>query len=511
MRIGADIAVETGEFWTGNIAEVVVYTANVSASDQQKIDSYLALKYGISLDQTDATDYLASDGTAIWEAANNTGYTTDIFGIGCDDASGLNQKVSKSANDGSILTLALDADFTSANNDASRTTEHASDLQFLMVADNGAALTTQTTELEAASGFNVRLAREWKVDATNFAQNVSMKFNGYDENWSLIATANGDFSSGVTVIGALNANGELPTTTPPTDGMVFTLAKFQKAPGGIPSDLTLWVKADAGVTTDTGSSLDQWSDQSVNDFVFVDDDGNAGPDLVSGATDQAFNFNDYLSFGAGGTRSLRDATAHGLVGSDAATLFAVFNKSGGFQAVFSAKGAAGDITQLNVGGGYLDDNPFGEFIPSTDPPDDKTILVGLRDDTPSDGEQEGIFNGAIALDNNLTSPTSNSFSNDVAKIGTDDTNSFTGKLAEVVVYQSKLSNADVQKVSSYLALKYGITLDQTSPLDYLASDGSTIWRASDNTGYTTDIFGIGRDDASGLNKKYPNRSMPEVF
>jgi hypothetical protein len=36
-----------------------------------------------------------------------------------------------------------------------------------------------------------------------------------------------------------------------------------------------------------------------------------------------------------------------------------------------------------------------------------------------------------------------------------------------------MNATDVQKVESYLALKYGITLDQTNPQDYLASDGST--------------------------------------
>ena len=205
LMIGLDAdgaeAQDGGNHLKGNIGEVLMYRQKMSDTDRQKVQSYLALKYGITLDQTSATDYLASDGTNKMWTNDNDGYATDIFGIGRDDASGLNQKVSKSVNDGSILTVALDANFTLANNDASRTTEHTNDKQFLVIANNGAALTTQETELDATTGFNIRLAREWKVDATNFTQNISMKFEGYDETWSLIATADGNFSSGVTTIG----------------------------------------------------------------------------------------------------------------------------------------------------------------------------------------------------------------------------------------------------------------------------------------------------------------------
>jgi hypothetical protein len=35
-----------------------------------------------------------------------------------------------------------------------------------------------------------------------------------------------------------------------------------------------------------------------------------------------------------------------------------------------------------------------------------------------------------------------------------------------------MDSTDVQKVESYLGLKYGITLDQTTAQDYLASEGT---------------------------------------
>ncbi|ASV31702.1 LamG-like jellyroll fold domain-containing protein [Maribacter cobaltidurans] len=503
MRIGADVATTAGEFWTGNIAEVLVYDTYPTLIEQQQIDSYLALKYGISLDQTSDLDYLASDGSIIWDASNNTGYKNDIFGIGRDDNSSLNQKVSKSVNTGAILTIALDTNFTKANTDANRTTEHDNDKQFLIVSNNGGATTTQTTELESSTGFNIRLAREWKIDATNFSQNISLKFEGYDDTWSIVTKADGDFSSEVSTLGTLNADGEFTTTTALADGSTFTLAKFQKAPGGIPSALTLWLKADEGVTTDTGTSIDQWGDQSGKDYDFTDSDGNEGPDLVSGVNGQFFNFNDYVSHAAAGTtaRSLKNSSSLGMVGTDEATLFSVIHKNGINQTIFTAKDTSGKITQLTVNGGYIDGNDFGQFIPGSNAPDNQTIVGGVRDEIPSDNQQEGIFNGNITNDTNSGMQTLNDFENNTAVIGTNGTKHYQGLVAEIIVYQEKLSDADVQKVSSYLALKYGVALDQTTATDYLASDGTVFWDASENTEYKNNIFGIGRDDASGLNQK----------
>ena len=87
----------------GEIAELIIYTAVPTALEQEKIQSYLAIKYGItkvSADNAgtggqDEQDYFASDGTVIYDYSNNTGYTNDITGIGRDDNSALDQQKSK--------------------------------------------------------------------------------------------------------------------------------------------------------------------------------------------------------------------------------------------------------------------------------------------------------------------------------------------------------------------------------------------------------------------------------
>ncbi|CAN0596030.1 unnamed protein product, partial [Laminaria digitata] len=60
----------------------------------------------------------------------------------------------------------------------------------------------------------------------------------------------------------------------------------------------------------------------------------------------------------------------------------------------------------------------------------------------------------------------------------DGDNRWDGNIAEVVVYTDDLTDTDLQKVESYLAIKYGITLDQTTPRDYLASNSSVVFPAT---------------------------------
>ncbi|SHH79170.1 choice-of-anchor J domain-containing protein, partial [Winogradskyella jejuensis] len=91
--------------------------------------------------------------------------------------------------------------------------------------------------------------------------------------------------------------------------------------------------------------------------------------------------------------------------------------------------------------------------------------------------------------------------------------SFDGRIAEVITYRARKDDADAtqerNRIQSYLAIKYGITLEPTitagvieeGNLDYVDSDGSVIWDVSASAGFNFDIAGIGRDDASGLDQR----------
>ena len=136
IRVGSHQNVPgTVFYFNGQIAEFIVYETDLSATEKQQVQSYLALKiWKLLLDQTTPSAYLASNGTTkMWDETVDAAYTNNIFGIGRDDGSELDQRVSKSVNSDAIITVALDNDFTSTNSSGSRTTTFGSDLQFFNI------------------------------------------------------------------------------------------------------------------------------------------------------------------------------------------------------------------------------------------------------------------------------------------------------------------------------------------------------------------------------------------
>ena len=503
------------EDWDGLISEVFTYDRVLTPTERRQVESYLAIKYGKTLDQTTPTNYLASDGTTNPWANDADGYDSDIFGIGRDDDSALNQKISTSVNSGSILTIALEEDFTSENSAAGRTIVHANDKQFAMVAHNGAATTTQTTELDVTSGFNLRLAREWKIDATNFNQSVSVKFEGFDETWTVIATVDGDFSSNVEIVGSLNADGELTTPNPPADGTVFTLAKFQKAPGGVTNGIALWISSDQQVFSDLGSTnaanndeIVQWNDQSSNSNDFTQ----TNPEKPT-FLDNSINFNPQVYFG--GTQAMDALSITGMPsGSNARLMRVVATQTAAFTGnhVPFGHGVETD-SQANVLAGSSTNNSL--IYGSWGAVNDITSTTFWELDVPHiiGGGYDGVStsylqaDGATLVSDTDGAPPTWNTVNTRMRIGADialTTGQFwTGNIAEVIVYDADITGAEQQKIDSYLALKYGISMS----VDYVASDDTYIW-SNDSDGYDTDIFGIGRDDDSNLNQKVSKSINP---
>lgn len=70
-------------------------------------------------------------------------------------------------------------------------------------------------------------------------------------------------------------------------------------------------------------------------------------------------------------------------------------------------------------------------------------------------------------------------------------------VAEFIVYETILKEKEIARIETYLALKYGITLEK----DYLNSLGKTIWNRKNDEVYSNNIAGIGRDDHSALYQK----------
>ena len=156
----------------------------------QRIESYLALKYGITLDQTTQRDYLAGDGSKMWDATVNGAFKYNIAGLGRDDCQSLHQKQSKSVNTDQFITFATGSSIKTDN--ASNTSGIVADKSFLVWADNNAAANTAV----AVAGTNVsdRMTRVWRVDKTNWTdQNITIKAAGYANRYLLIHPTSATF------------------------------------------------------------------------------------------------------------------------------------------------------------------------------------------------------------------------------------------------------------------------------------------------------------------------------
>ncbi len=84
-------------------------------------------------------------------------------------------------------------------------------------------------------------------------------------------------------------------------------------------------------------------------------------------------------------------------------------------------------------------------------------------------------------------------------------NNFYGYIPEMFVYSRVLNLLERRKAETYLAVKYGVTLNNS----YISSDDRLIWDWNTNKTYNNRITGIMRDDASGLNQPFSTTSYEE--
>ncbi|MFC2109232.1 choice-of-anchor L domain-containing protein [Bacteroidota bacterium] len=154
-------------FHNGEIAELIIFADIPTNSEQQSLQSYLAIKYGITLDATDSRPitegtYLLSNGTTIvWDYIDNSAYHNDVAGIGIDATRNLEQKQSKSINTDALVTIGLGS---IASSNSSNANSFSTDKDFLMWGNNnGTGTTTGTSVLCSTSKI---MNRTWKIVET---------------------------------------------------------------------------------------------------------------------------------------------------------------------------------------------------------------------------------------------------------------------------------------------------------------------------------------------------------
>lgn len=486
MQLGAH---GNGNNLTGRIAEVIVYPSAMasSATSTRQVESYLGIKYGITLSH----DYLASDGTVTFGVGS---FGTNIAGIGRDDNSALDQKQSRSINTGSQVVMALGS---VATTNAGNANTFAADGQFLVWGDNNGSITA-TTALSGWTTTTARLNRIWQLRNTgSFAQQVTVYFptSGlnvlpgtspyliYNTSSTLAGGGTEVAASTTATIGGIAHTG-FTVMFPSTGTLYFSFAARTIDPGNVPG-AAVWVRADAGISA-TGNNVTGWINQvnAANSFT-----GTGNPQLSAANV----NFNPGITFS--GSNYLT-STANVLPVNSPYTKFVVFKYDavsnnnlvssgpGGGQAFFS-NGTATDLALWHSGvilnavasvttaryylgtGGFTRNLAAGTYINV-------------------DGVSKGSTNSA------------STYATSALQLGAHTgTSNLTGRMAEVIVFPSSLGAASTatRQIESYLGLKYGITIGH----HYLASDGTTV--SYDTTGFARNIAGIGRDDNTALYQK----------
>jgi hypothetical protein len=153
-------------FWEGDVAEVIVYDSALVNDDRKQIESYLAIKYGITLTQNKR--YFDSNGTAVWAPSGD--YKRDIAGLARDDTSALDQRVSHSINSDAVVTMSTNTDFASANSDSGRS-QLGNDLSFLIWANNDGDNHWTATGAPADGKI---LGRTWRIRKTGTQNSVNI-------------------------------------------------------------------------------------------------------------------------------------------------------------------------------------------------------------------------------------------------------------------------------------------------------------------------------------------------
>ena len=224
----------------------------------------------------------------------------------------------------------------------------------------------------------------------------------------------------------------------------------------IPTDgLSLWLKADAGVTL-SGSNVTAWADQSGN--------GNnaTSPTIAPTFVSSSINSKPAISFND--DESWMQIPQNNIGNSGNISIFIIFNYTSG--AVILNKGDAAtfeatvwEITTSN-GFGFVDnvdlEEPSWNTVPISIPEDEPVLLEAFS----SAGVSQIAYNGT---NSGSPSPANNNF-NPISQyigIGGGGTNGgstayLDARIAEIIIYNRQVTNPERQQVEAYLNTKYAI-------------------------------------------------------
>lgn len=363
------------------------------------------------------------------------------------------------------------------------------------------------------------------------------------KNNSILGTANGRFR--------IRCNASAIDDEVYIDNITITGTTYcsaTEAPGGVTANLDLWLKADMldGISeASNGSLVNEWTDNGKGNNAKVTVSGQEP--VYRNNTARNFNFNPVIEFENDNTTANSDMTyiindgsrdhLAGTGGFNSNDMFVVLVPDPNITTSMipldtftSTDPTTNDIQTEDVTGfgyGAYSNRFAGEYFAyclgvtsgtaggpgygladtSSTTDYNQIGIVNIRHDATNSAVE--LYLNAISVGDTTNDPADFSAVNDTRYwLGRSQywNGSFDGRIAEVITYSSTNNDADLtrerNRIQSYLAIKYGITLGVNgTSQDYVDSDGTVIWDQSANAGYNYDIAGIGRDDMSELNQK----------
>lgn len=262
--------------FTGYIPEIIVYSRLLTPLERREVESYLAIKYGISL----SVSCIGSGGQLLWDYAANTGYNHRVTALYRDDASGLVQKESATSyEEKPNYTGQLTHDYFYLANPDNRTSPSRlivagredgntiSDGEYLFWGDNNASITLNS---EVWQENLRRMNRQWKVK-TNIVPNPQTL------SWSV---ENLEFKAGNPFISVTKPGGSSATL-----GTAVTATPLQDKSGYL--GVSYYVIT-GGLTLRFGSQTATYTAGSHDYGYFIDSDFKAYK--IEGGVKQASSF-----------------------------------------------------------------------------------------------------------------------------------------------------------------------------------------------------------------------------
>jgi uncharacterized repeat protein (TIGR01451 family) len=549
------------DYFFGDIQEIIHLSApigtTIDATELAKIHTYLAIKYGQTMN--DGFAYTRSDGVSLWNHAtvNGVSYNSNIFGLGHDSESGLYQKQAENADEKSLIVYVGNLEDINSKNTGAIT-----DKTYLLFGDNGETGFTPYTynkTIPFENGLTVNdfddiSNKVWRTQMTGAtSMEVSIKSPVAGAKY-LMVSSDPAFPQGNTHIYPFDGSGVVAGLSIEA-GDYITLGVKPQAPGGVFTNLKMWLSADdiTSLNIKNGNEVHEWRDRSGNGILYYYNRKKIGgssspynsPPLYV-ASDTATNYYPGVYFertggsATGSTTLIRYLSTnkgpmskknpdnytiltvmYNDFGRIARTYFLSFGRNyltDGYWSAVARPAFGLEGANNKVAGRYRQSSPDIQGNGSKDLYNlGATSLFSYEVKSDASSSENGYvtFNADGETDKLTDSRIGRSsgtyFMNGpgVLGSGTYPGRTMNGVMAEMIAYEGVMLEADKDKIYSSLGLKYGITIDKnqssaTVNFDYTLSTGEIVWPGTTNPIYQPyhhQVAAVIRDNAAGLNNK----------